>query len=149
AKLAYAAFRQKFSADRFGTLARAGARVQRPLWASTSTKNPEYPDVYYVDALVGPDTVDTMPPATIVAYKDHGHPENRLEQNMDEAGRVMVALADAGIDMDNVTKKLEVDGVASFAASFDALIAVVSARREAALVAERSDAKLGSAARSV
>ena len=149
AKLAYAAFRQKFSADRFGTLARAGARVQRPLWASTSTKNPEYPDVYYVDALVGPDTVDTMPPATLIAYKDHGHPENRLEQNMDEAHRVMANLADAGIDMDEVTRKLEVDGVASFAASFEALVAVVAARREAALVAERSDSKLGSTARSV
>jgi transaldolase/glucose-6-phosphate isomerase len=149
AKLAYAAFRQKFSTDRFATLARAGARVQRPLWASTSTKNPAYPDVYYVDALVGPDTVDTMPPATVVAYKDHGHPENRLEQNMEEANRVLAALTEAGIDMDEVTRKLEVDGVASFAASFESLVGVVSARREAALVAERSDAKLGSAARSV
>ncbi len=149
AKLAYAAFRRKFTSDRFADLARAGARLQRPLWASTSTKNPAYPDVYYVDALVGADTVDTMPPQTLAAYKDHGHPERRLEQNLDEAERVIAALAEAGISMDAVTRQLEVEGVASFAASFQSLITVVGARREAELVTERSTVSLGSAGRAV
>jgi transaldolase/glucose-6-phosphate isomerase len=147
AKLAYAAFKKKFGGERFAALARSGARVQRPLWASTSTKNPEYPDVYYVEALIGPDTVDTMPPQTIVAYKDHGKPEPRLERDLDEAERVLDRLAQVGISMDAVTEKLEVDGVASFAASFESLIATVAARREAVLVNERTTQSLGPAAR--
>jgi transaldolase len=129
AKLAYAEFRRKFSTEAFAGLKNHGAGLQRPLWASTSTKNPAYPDVYYVEALVGSDTVDTMPPATLVAYKDHGNPEPRLERDLDDARRVMDQLAEAGISMDAVTKKLEEDGVASFAKSFDSLIAVVERRR--------------------
>ena len=82
-----------------------GARLQRPLWASTSTKNPAYPDVYYVEALVGPDTVDTMPPATIVAYKDHGKPALRLDEGLDAAAAVLQRIEDAGISMDAVTQE--------------------------------------------
>ncbi len=135
AKLAYAEFRRKFSTEGFAGLKNHGAHLQRPLWASTSTKNPAYPDVYYVEALVGSDTVDTMPPPTLVAYKDHGNPEPRLEKDLDGARRVMDQLAEAGISMDAVTKKLEEDGVASFAKSFDSLIAVVERRRLQTLAA--------------
>ncbi len=135
AKLAYAEFRRKFSTEAFAGLKNHGAGLQRPLWASTSTKNPAYPDVYYVEALVGPDTVDTMPPATLVAYKDHGNPEPRLEKDLDGARRVIDQLAEAGIGMDAVTKKLGQDGVASFAKSFDSLIAVVERRRLQTLAA--------------
>src|ERR1051325_1445664 len=135
AKLAYQEFRRKFSTEAFAGLKNHGARLQRPLWASSSTKNPAYPDLYYVEALVGPDSVDTMPPATIQAYKDHGNPEVRIDKNVDDARRVMDQLAEVGILMDEVTKKLEVDGVASFAKSFDALIAVVEKRRQETLKA--------------
>jgi len=129
AKLAYVDFRKKFSTEAFAGLRNHGAHVQRPLWASTSTKNPAYPDVYYVEALVGPDSVDTMPPATIAAYKDHGNPEVRIDKGVDDARRVMDQLAEAGIHMDEVTRKLEEDGVAAFAKSFDSLIRVVDERR--------------------
>jgi transaldolase len=135
AKLAYQEFRRKFSTEAFAGLKNHGARFQRPLWASTSTKNPAYPDLYYVEALVGPDTVDTMPPATIAAYKDHGNPEVRIDKNIDDSRRVMDQLAEVGIMMDDVTKKLEVDGVASFTKSFESLIAVVEKRRQETLAA--------------
>lgn len=131
AKLAYQAFKAKFAQPGFLELARAGARRQRPLWASTSTKNPRYPDVYYVEALIGPDTVDTMPPATVDAYRDHGKPQLTLEQDADGARRTLAALGEVGIDIDAVIHKLEVDGVASFTKSFDSLIAVVRKRRDA------------------
>jgi transaldolase len=133
AKLAYADFRKKFSTEAYAGLKNHGARLQRPLWASTSTKNPAYPDTYYVEALVGPDSVDTMPPATIAAYKDRGNPEVRIDKNLDEARRVMDKLAEAEIHMDEVTKKLEIDGVASFAKSFDSLIVTVEKRRQETL----------------
>jgi transaldolase/glucose-6-phosphate isomerase len=149
AKLAYAAFKRKFGGERFGALATHGARVQRPLWASTSTKNPSYPDVYYVEALVGPDTVDTMPPATIKAYKDHGKPECRIDRNLDEATAVLQRLEDAGISMDAVTARLEDEGVASFAKSFESLIAVVHAQREALLLSDLTMLTLGAHERSV
>ncbi len=149
AKLAYAAFRKKFGTERFAALQAKGAKFQRPLWASTSTKNPAYPDTYYVEALIGPDTVDTMPPATIVAYKDHGKPAIRLEDGVDDAAAVLQRIEDAGISMDAVTQKLEDDGVASFAKSFESLIAVVSASREALLLSDLTMAKLGPAERAV
>jgi len=135
AKLAYQEFRRKFSTEAFAGLKNHGARLQRPLWASTSTKNPAYPDLYYVEALVGPDSVDTMPPATIQAYKDHGNPEVRIDKKVDDARRAMDQLAEVGVTMDEVTKKLEIDGVASFAKSFDSLIAVVEKRRKETLAA--------------
>ena len=140
AKLAYAGFRKKFSTEAAMALENQGARRQRPLWASTSTKNPAYPDVYYVEALVGPDTVNTLPPATIDAYRDHGRPEIHLDRNVDQARRVIEDLESLGIRMDAVTKKLEEDGVASFAKSFDSLIAVVEKRREAILAEAKADA---------
>jgi transaldolase len=139
AKLAYVRFRKKFGEARYQELARAGARLQRPLWASTSTKNPAYPDVYYVEALIGPDTVDTMPPATIAAYKDHGRPEVRIDQDLDDATALMQRLTDVGIRMDDVTKKLEIDGVAAFAKSYDDLIATVA--REASQTTNAQTAK--------
>jgi transaldolase len=125
AKLAYAVFKKQFAPARFQELARQGARVQRPLWASTSTKNPAYPDVYYVEALIGPDTVNTMPPQTIVAYKDHGQPALRLEDNLEDAHQVIAQLEAAGVQMDVVTQQLETEGVASFNKSFDTLMKVV------------------------
>jgi transaldolase/glucose-6-phosphate isomerase len=147
ARLAYAEFRKKFATGRFTALAGRSARVQRPLWASTSTKNPAYPDVYYVEALIGPDTVDTMPPATLVAYKDHGQPAPRLEQGPDEAERVIEQLEELGIRMDDVTWQLETEGVAAFAKSFDSLIAVVAARREAVVFNDRQRVDIGLTAR--
>jgi transaldolase len=133
AKLAYVDFKKKFQSNRFSALADGHPQVQRPLWASTSTKNPAYPDVYYVEALIGPQTVNTMPPATIVAYKDHGNPAVRIEEDIDGAAKWLARLGEAGIDMDAVTKKLEDDGVASFGKSFDSLIATVENQRKAAV----------------
>jgi transaldolase len=133
AKLAYEQFRKKFSTEAAQALLNQGARKQRPLWASTSTKNPAYPDTYYVEALIGPDTVDTMPPATIDAYRDHGEPQIRLDKDLDVARLAMEELAAVGIRMDEVTHKLEIDGVASFAKSFDSLIATVEQQRRTLL----------------
>lgn len=145
AQLAYAAFREVFGTERFKKLAKKGARFQRPLWASTSTKNPAYPDTYYVDALIAPDTVDTMPPATIKAYKDHGKPQVRLTTDTHEAERVVEQLLEFGIPMDEVTQQLEDEGVASFSKSFDTLLAVVETRRQAALLNARQKIHLGKA----
>ncbi len=149
AKLAYAAFRGRVGGDRFNLLGREGARPQRPLWASTSTKNPAYPDVYYVEALIGPDTVNTMPPATLAAYQEHGHPENRLEVALDKARAVLAQLAQAGIDMNAVTQRLETEGVAAFTASYRALVDVVATRREAVRIGTRSETQLGPTERGV
>ena len=123
AKLAYRSFLEQFASERWAALAARGARVQRPLWASTSTKNPAYRDVVYVEELSGPDTVDTMPPATIEAFLDHGVVARTVDQNVREAERVMAQLAELGIDFGAVTDKLLVDGLASFQKSFDSLIA--------------------------
>ena len=123
AKLAYQLFREMFSGDRWSKLAAKGARLQRPLWASTSTKNPAYRDVVYVEELIGPDTVDTMPPATINAFSDHGTVERTVDRNIREAQRVMEQLAEIGVDFNDVTNRLLVDGLASFQKSFDSLIA--------------------------
>ena len=122
AQLAYQLFREMFAGDRWARLAAKGARLQRPLWASTSTKNPAYRDVVYVEELIGPDTVNTMPPATVTAFKDHGVVERRVDRNIREAQRVMEQLAEIGIDFNNVTDKLLTDGLASFQKSFDSLI---------------------------
>ncbi|MCC6190970.1 MAG: bifunctional transaldolase/phosoglucose isomerase [Anaerolineales bacterium] len=142
ARLAYEQFREWFGGARFAALARHGARLQRPLWASTSTKNPAYPDIYYVEALIGPDTVNTMPPATLQAYKDHGRPEVRIDRDLDQAAQVIEQLAEAGIHMDDVTHQLEVEGVASFAHSYDTLLAVVAARRAGVLESDRLKLRL-------
>jgi transaldolase len=122
AKLAYALFRDRFGGERFASLAARGAKVQRPLWASTSTKNPAYPDLLYVDGLIGPDTVDTMPDTTIDAFLDHGTVARTVDSGVDEARADLAALAEVGVSLDDVTSVLEVEGVNSFAKSFDELI---------------------------
>jgi transaldolase len=123
AKLAYELFEQETASPRWKALAAKGATVQRPLWASTSTKNPAYRDVMYVEQLVGPDTVNTMPPATIVAFADHGKVERTVDQGYDEARQTIAALEANGISMKDVTDKLLTEGLASFQKSFDTLLA--------------------------
>ena len=123
AKLAYELFEQATASPRWKALAAKGATVQRPLWASTSTKNPAYRDVMYVEELIGPNTVNTMPPATIVAFADHGKVERTVDQGYDEARRTIAALEANGISMKDVTDKLLTDGLASFQKSFDTLLA--------------------------
>ncbi|MGQ0640752.1 MAG: transaldolase [Gemmatimonadaceae bacterium] len=123
AKLAYHLFQQRFAGERWEVLARRGAQVQRPLWASTSTKNPAYRDVMYVEGLIGPHTVNTMPPATIDAFRDHGVVARTVDRDLDKAERDLAALEAVGISLADVTQKLLVDGIASFQKSFDSLLA--------------------------
>jgi transaldolase len=123
AKLAYRLFQQKFAGPRWEALARQGARVQRPLWASTSTKNPEYRDVMYVEELIGPDTVNTMPPQTIDAFRDHGVVERAVDKKIAAAEGLLKEVEAVGISVKEVTAKLLVDGIASFQKSFDELMA--------------------------
>ncbi len=130
AKLAYAQFEEKFAGPRWEALAGAGARVQRPLWASTSTKNPDYPDLIYVDTLIGPHTVNTMPPQTLEAFKDHGTPMRTVDHDLAGARGALAALAQAGIDMAAVTEELETDGVKKFADSFVDLLKTIDERRK-------------------
>jgi len=130
AKAAYARFREIFSGDRWERLARSGARVQRPLWASTGTKNPLYPDTLYVDSLIGADTVNTVPPATLQAFLDHGQVAPALESGLDEARAVLGRLAECGFDLEAVTEKLQVEGVEAFAESFRTLMAGIAEKRE-------------------
>ena len=127
-KLAYQLFIEAFSGPRWEVLATRGAHVQRPLWASTSTKNAAYPDTLYVDELIGPDTVNTLPEATLGAFGDHGTVARRVDADVDEARAVWQSLADVGVDMDDVAAQLEREGVASFAASFDELIAALESK---------------------
>jgi transaldolase len=122
AQLAYKLFLDEFSSPRWAPLKKAGARVQRPLWASTSTKNPAYRDVLYVEQLIGPDTVNTMPPATIDAFRDHGETSRTVDASFPQAEQVMRDLAAVGIDVNEVTDKLLTEGLASFQKSFDSLI---------------------------
>lgn len=121
AKLAYQRFKAIFAGPRWQRLADAGAALQRPLWASTSTKDPTLPDTYYVDALIGPHTVNTLPPATLTAFNDHGRVAATLEEELPDAQAVIAALADNGIDLAAVTDQLEKQGVRSFADSFVSL----------------------------
>jgi transaldolase len=122
AKLAYELFQQRFSGPRWEALAAKGARPQRPLWASTSTKNPAYPDLLYVNNLIGPDTVNTMPEATLDAFVDHGTLARTIDQGIEEARAVIAGLAKYSVDFADVARVLEDEGVASFAKSFDELI---------------------------
>ena len=122
AKLAYALFRQRFSGPRWDALVSRGARVQRPLWASTSTKNPAYPVTLYVDQLIGPDSVNTMPEVTIEAFEAHGTVARTVDQGVDGARQVMEDLASVGVDMADVSRTLEYEGVASFSKSYDELL---------------------------
>jgi transaldolase len=122
AKLAYALFQKEFGSARWKALAAKGGNVQRPLWASTSTKNPAYRDVLYVEELIGPDTVNTMPPATIEAFRDHGKVARTIDKNLGQAQKDLNALEAAGVSMREVTDKLLADGLASFQKSFETLI---------------------------
>jgi transaldolase len=123
AKLAYRLFQASFSGPRWDALAAAGARVQRPLWASTSTKNPAYRDVVYVEQLIGPNTVNTMPPPTIEAFRDHGNVERTIDADVDEAIRLLAELEAAGISLRRVTDQLLDEGLESFQRSYDTLLA--------------------------
>jgi transaldolase len=128
ARLAYALFLERFSGRRWDALAAKGARVQRPLWASTGTKNPAYSDVKYVETLIGPDTVNTLPPATLDAFRDHGKVARTVDAGIDEARSTVASLAAAGVDLRVVTDQLLVEGLASFQKSFDTLVAGIEAK---------------------
>jgi transaldolase / glucose-6-phosphate isomerase len=130
AKDAYQQFKKLFSGPRWEALAQEGARVQRVLWASTSTKNPLYSDVLYVDTLIGPDTINTMPPATMVAFRDHGKARLTLEEDLDGARRVLKSLAGAGVDLAVATTKLEQEGIEAFDQSYDKLLKGLKEKRE-------------------
>jgi transaldolase len=131
AQLAYKLFLERFSGTRWEALERRGARVQRPLWASTSTKNPAYRDTLYVDELIGPRTVNTMPDQTLEAFLDHGTPARTVDGDFDAAQAVLDDLASVGIDIDDVTRTLEEEGVAAFSKSFDELLASLQAKADA------------------
>jgi transaldolase len=130
AKLAYATYEDIFSGPGWEKLAAAGATPQRCLWASTSTKNPEYRDVIYVEELIGPDTVNTMPRETVEAFQDHGNVDRTLDRDVEDARATLKAFADAGIDYDDVVETLEREGVEKFAKSFRELFADIEAKRD-------------------
>lgn len=125
ARAAYQIYKELFSSARFKNLELAGARHQRLLWASTSTKNPDFPDTKYVDALIGPETINTLPIETINAYRDHGRPEPRLDQQVSAAWQALQQLSTIGIDLDALTRQLEDEGVAKFSAAFNQLTASI------------------------
>lgn len=130
ARLAYQAYEEVFSSDRWRALEAQGAKPQRPLWASTGVKNPDYPDTLYVSDLIAPGTVNTMPEKTLKAYADHGRPGTPIQQTYDEAAQVMKAVADAGVDLDDVFKVVEDEGVRKFADSWDELTKSVRSQLE-------------------
>ncbi|HEY4776949.1 MAG TPA: transaldolase [Candidatus Acidoferrales bacterium] len=132
AKLAYQSYKKIFSGPRWAALDARGAQSQRVLWASTSTKDPSFPDTYYVAELIGPDTVDTIPPATLDAFRDHGKPRASLEEDIAGAREIMGSLERAGISMKAATDKLTEDGVKLFADAFDKLLAAVTAQTQKA-----------------
>lgn len=134
AKLAYDSFESIFTSPRFATLkARFSARVQRPLWASTGTKNPAYPDTLYVDTLIGPDTVNTVPPATLEAFRDHGNASLTLTRGLEESQLFLADLEAAGVSMQKVTQELEEEGVKAFSDAFTSLLEAIETRRKAAV----------------
>ena len=131
AQAAYALFQERFSGERWAPLAAAGAHVQRPLWASTSTKNPAYPDTLYVDQLIGPETVNTLPEKTIAAFEDHGSLARTADGDPEGAQGVLAALAGLGIDMEDVAQTLEDEGVAGFHESFQGVLAALADKSKA------------------
>jgi len=128
ARLAYQYYKQWVSSDRWRALADKGAKPQRLLWASTSSKDPAYEDTMYVEALIAPNTVNTLPPATVDAYRDHGEPAVRIEDDLDEAKQTVQVLRDMGIDLEAVSEQLEREGVKKFKEPFDALLATLAKR---------------------
>ena len=129
-KAVYQRFKEIFSGDRWQKLADKGARVQRPLWASTSTKNPEYPDTLYVDTLIGPETVNTVPPDTLDAFLDHGTVACTVEDNLDTVHAQLKRLDEVGIDLNQVTEDLQSEGVDKFITPFDSLLQTIANKRE-------------------
>jgi transaldolase len=138
AKLAYQRFKQIFHGERFATLKGHNAQVQRPLWASTSTKNPAYRDVYYVEALIGAETVDTMPPATLEAFRDHGVARLTIEENLDEARAIIAGLQEVGISLDEITQQVLDEGVQKFVEPFEKLLSATESRREEIMKGRKS-----------
>lgn len=132
AKVAYQVYKEIFSSDRFKRLANRGARTQRLLWASTSTKNPAYNDTKYMDALIGPDTINTVPIETLNAFRNHGHPDRTLDQKAPEAFQLLDDLSSVGINLDAITQQLEDEGVKKFTAAFDQLMASLKEKGVAA-----------------
>lgn len=130
AKIAYQLFGQLFSVENFGVLAKAGAQKQRLLWASTGTKDPALSDTLYVDSLIGPETVNTVPPATLAAFQDHGRPQASLESDLGEAAAQLEQLREGGISLDEVCAALLTEGLKSFSDAMDALMAVINERRQ-------------------
>lgn len=145
AKLAYKRFMDLFYGEAFEKLRAAGAQVQRPLWASTGTKNPAYPDTMYIDRLIGKDTVNTVPPATLKAFKDHGSVSESLLEELDSIEQTMDMLAEVGVDMEQVTNQLQQDGVTLFVEAFENLLSQVDAKRNVlqAGVIEKQNLALG------
>ncbi len=129
-KSAYSLFRKIFSGESWESLAANGGRKQRPLWASTSTKNPAYPDTLYVDSLIGPETVNTIPPATLEAFLDHGRAALTIEDGMEEARSLPARLEEAGVDLDKINRKLLEDGVAAFAQAFEVLLSGIDGKKK-------------------
>ena len=138
AKMAYQVFKEVFHGNRFAVLGTQGARVQRPLWASTSAKNPAYSDVYYVEALIAPETVNTVPPATLKAFRDHGRVRVSLEENVAEESAVLTRLEEAGIRLDDVTQQVLDEGVTLFSRSFEKLMKAIQLRRDEIVSALRA-----------
>jgi transaldolase/glucose-6-phosphate isomerase len=134
-RLAYEAFLQVFRGERFARFNAAGCAVQRPLWASTSTKNPAYPDTMYIDQLIGPGTVNTVPPKTLEAFRDHGNAVETIQDDLDGARQTLASLETLGISMDKVTAELEAEGVKSFSESFSAMLQAIDGRRSCAVSA--------------
>jgi len=151
AKVAYKEFKRVFGSERFQRLKEKGAKVQRPLWASTGTKNPKYPDTLYIDSLIGADTVNTIPPATYDAYKDHGRPRPTIEENLAEAEQVLATFEKKGFSLKAITDKLTDDGVKSFSESFVSLMGTIEARRDEAVrgLANRVTLHLGTSQKAV
>jgi len=130
AKIAYQIFKRLYRGERFVNLGAQGARVQRPLWASTSAKNPADSDVYYVEALIGPETVNTVPPATLKAFRDHGRVRVSLDENVAEETAILAGLEEVGIRLDDVTQQVLDDGLSLFARSFEKLMKAIRSRRD-------------------
>jgi transaldolase len=138
AKMTYRRFEELFHGERFADLRRQGARVQRCLWASTSTKDPSYPDTMYVDNLIGPETVNTMPLETLLAFRDHGKAVPSLQQNLEEAEAELRQLAELGIDLCEVGEELQVEGVRSFGESYETLLATLEEKRRRIVAGEET-----------
>jgi transaldolase/glucose-6-phosphate isomerase len=145
AKIAYKAYEEIFTTTEFRTLRDKGVRVQRLLWASTGTKNPRYPDTYYVDNLIGRDTVNTMPEATFVAFRDHGRVRSTIQENLSDARDTLTQLAEAGISLEDTAEILLKDGTKLFVDAYDQLLVVIGQKRQSLLgsTLDRDDYSMG------